>query len=72
VEFKGGEPRFFTFMMTDANGFVSFFHALTFYEEINDAEVECETFDLGYTLMRKQHEKEAKRRQQSLKAASEK
>jgi hypothetical protein len=33
-------------MMTDAQGFNSFFHVLIFYEEVNLEEVENEDFDI--------------------------
>jgi len=33
-------------MMTDAEGFITFFHVLTFYEEVNEAEIQREDFDI--------------------------
>jgi hypothetical protein len=43
VEFKPQDPKFFTFMSTDSEGFNSFFHCLIFYDEVNEAEVSYDT-----------------------------
>lgn len=42
-------------MMTDAEGFNSFFHVLIFYEEINEAEISANDFDIVTEILRKQH-----------------
>jgi hypothetical protein len=49
-------------MSTDAGGINSFFHVLIFYEEINEAEIEREDFDLVDRVLRKQQEKEASKK----------
>ena len=42
-------------MMTDSDGFNSFFHVLIFYEEINEAEINSNDFDIFAELFRKNH-----------------
>ena len=59
MEYKAQDPRYFSFMMTDAGGFNSFFHVLIFYEEINEAEIISEDFDIAIDMWKKQQEKEA-------------
>ena len=49
-------------MMTDENGFNSYFHALIFYEEINEAEIQKEDLDLVQNIWKKQHEGTIKRK----------
>ena len=39
VEFKPQDPKFFTFMSTDGEGFNSFFHCLIFYDEVHESDV---------------------------------
>lgn len=51
-------------MTTDANGFNSFIHVLTFYEEINEAEIFSNDFDIGAEILRRQH---IKKKQQTIK-----
>jgi hypothetical protein len=53
VEYNAIDPKFYTFMMTDADGFNSFFHVLIFYEEINEAEISCQDFDIVTEILRK-------------------
>lgn len=55
-------------MSTDASGINSFFHVLIFYEEINEAEIESEDFDLVERVLRKQQEKEAAKRKKAAEA----
>lgn len=43
TEFKAQDPKFFSFMSTDSEGFNSFFHCLIFYDEINEAEITYDT-----------------------------
>lgn len=52
VEYKSQDPKFFTFMSTDSEGFNSFFHCLIFYDEVNDAEINFE-FDIDTELIKK-------------------
>ena len=66
VDFKAGEPRFFSFMMTDANGLNSFFHALIFHEEINEAEIDSEDFDIINKVIVKRREIDIKKRKITL------
>jgi len=40
-------------MTTDAEGFNSFIHVLTFYEEINEAEILSNDFDIGAEILRR-------------------
>jgi hypothetical protein len=42
-------------MMTDSDGFNSFFHVLIFYEEINEAEINSNDFDIFAEIFRKNH-----------------
>lgn len=56
------DPRFFTFMSTDDRGFNQYFHVLTFYEEINEAEIQREDFDIIVKIWNKQQERECARR----------
>lgn len=65
VEYKAQDPRYFTFMSTDATGINSFFHVLIFYEEVNEAEIEREDFDLAERVLRKQQDKEAAKRKKA-------
>ena len=46
VEFKPSEPKFHSSMTTDAGGYNSFMHVLTFHEEVNEAEIQGEDFDI--------------------------
>ena len=46
VELQASEPTFFSFMMTDVNHNNSFFHALIFHEEVNEAEIDSADFDI--------------------------
>ncbi|CDW84178.1 UNKNOWN [Stylonychia lemnae] len=55
VEYKPQDPKFYTFMTTDAEGFNSFIHVLTFYEEVNEAEISSNDFDIVAEILRKQH-----------------
>lgn len=55
VEYNAQDPKFYTFMTTDSEGFNSFMHVLIFYEEINEAEITTEDFDILSELLRKQH-----------------
>jgi hypothetical protein len=41
-------------MMTDADGSNSFFHALVFHEEVNQAEIDSEDFDIVSKVIKKQ------------------
>lgn len=40
-------------MTTDAEGFNSFIHVFTFYEEINEAEISSNDFDIVADMLRK-------------------
>lgn len=62
VQDKAPDPLFFSFMMTDSGGFNSFFHVLTFYEEVNEQEIQKEDFDIIVKIWHKQQEKEAAKR----------
>ena len=42
-------------MSTDTEGFNSFFHVLIFYEEINEAEISSNDFDIITEILRKDH-----------------
>ena len=46
MDFKPSEPRFHSFMTTDAGGYNSFMHVLTFHEEVNEAEIQGGDFDI--------------------------
>ena len=61
VEYKAQDPRFFTFVSTDEGGVNAFFHVLIFYEEVNEAEIENEDFDIIVKIWQKQQEKEVAR-----------
>ncbi len=54
VQFKPLDPKFFTFMSTSEQGFNQYFHVLTFYEEINEAEIQREDFDIIVKIWNKQ------------------
>ena len=41
-------------MTTDEDGFNSFIHVLTFFEEVNEAEISSNDFDIMTELLRKQ------------------
>lgn len=47
--------------MTDSDGFNAFFHVLIFYEEINEAEISLNDFDIVTEILRKQHLQKKKR-----------
>ncbi len=53
VEYNPQDPKFYTFMTTDAEGFNSFIHVLIFYDEVNEAEINSENFDIVAEILRK-------------------
>ena len=67
VDVKASEPTFFSFMMTDVNHNNSFFHALIFREEVNDAEIDSADFDIVSKFVKK-HEEKRSHRKETLKA----
>lgn len=60
VELQASEPTFFSFMMTDVNHNNSFFHALIFHEEVNEAEVDSADFDIVSKIVKKHDERRKK------------
>lgn len=68
VEYSSFEPKFYSFMTTDQEGFNTFIHVLIFYEEINEAEISSNDFDILTEILRKQHlsKKEPNRNQKSI------
>lgn len=53
IQDKAHDPLYFSFMKTDGSGFNAFFHVLTFYEEVNEAEVQKEDFDIIVRVLEK-------------------
>jgi hypothetical protein len=51
-------------MTTDAGGYNSFMHVLTFHEEVNEAEIQGGDFDIIGKIWERQQEKECKRARQ--------
>lgn len=47
-------------MATNASGLNSFIHVLIFYEEINEAEITSNDFDIVGEILRKQHSNKKK------------
>lgn len=62
VEFKPQDPKFFTFMSTDSDGFNAFYHCLIFYDEINDAEINYDTDNIDAFKKHIQHHSPQKKR----------
>jgi hypothetical protein len=66
VDFKPSEPRFHSLMTTDGGGYNSFMHVLTFHEEVNEAEIQGEDFDIINKIWAKQQEKECLKRKKKV------
>jgi hypothetical protein len=68
VEYKAQDPQFHSFMMTDASGYNSFFHTLTFYEEINEAEVDRGNLDID-AIVKEVYEKKNRNKSKKRKSS---
>jgi hypothetical protein len=66
VDFKPSEPRFHSLMTTDGEGWNLFMHVLTFHEEVNEAEIQGEDFDIINKIWAKQQEKECLKRKKKV------
>ena len=53
MEYNPQDPKFYTFMTTDSEGFNSFIHVLIFYDEVNEAEINSDDFDIVAEILRK-------------------
>ncbi len=55
MEYNAHDPKFYSFLTTDSQGYNQYVHSLIFYEEINEAEISSNDFDNVAEMLRKQH-----------------